>query len=125
MVRRRASMKFACETCSTKYVIPDERVAGKLLRVRCKRCRGVMEVLGPGRQTTKSEKLPGVRSQDVAQDRPLFSTRQGIDPFVAAGGSGSWKAGGVQARTFGTGDGVATERQESVQLVPALPGGQP
>lgn len=101
-------MKFACETCQTKYVIPDERVAGRLLRVRCKRCRGVMEVLGPAtdhnRATTKAEKLSQLRGQDVADDRPMFSMRRGGgDPFdnVNSGPFGSVSNAGGNVSTSG------------------------
>lgn len=37
-------MKFVCDKCSTKYSIPDERVAGKVLKIRCKHCSNLMTV---------------------------------------------------------------------------------
>ncbi len=40
-------MKIRCESCRTRYDIPNERVAGRVLKVRCKRCEHVMEVIGP------------------------------------------------------------------------------
>jgi len=40
-------MKCTCPTCHTKYAIPDARVAGKILKIRCKRCQSVMDVVGP------------------------------------------------------------------------------
>jgi predicted Zn finger-like uncharacterized protein len=40
-------MKCTCPTCHAKYAIPDARVAGKVLKIRCKRCEGIMEVMGP------------------------------------------------------------------------------
>jgi len=39
-------MKHACEHCGQKYAIPDARVAGRHLRVRCQKCSGVMCVDG-------------------------------------------------------------------------------
>ena len=43
-------MKHTCETCRARYEIPDARARGKVLRVRCKACAGVMRVVGlPGR----------------------------------------------------------------------------
>ena len=39
-------MKVVCETCEAKYQIPDERVAGRRLRIRCRKCGGVMEARG-------------------------------------------------------------------------------
>jgi len=31
-------MRFSCDSCGTKYSIADEKVRGKVLRVRCKKC---------------------------------------------------------------------------------------
>lgn len=31
-------MKFSCDTCHARYTIADEKVRGKILRVRCKKC---------------------------------------------------------------------------------------
>lgn len=39
-------MKVVCETCEAKYQIPDERVAGRRLKIRCRKCGGVMEARG-------------------------------------------------------------------------------
>lgn len=40
-------MRFQCDHCQTRYAIPDERVVGRVLKIRCKRCRSVVEVIGP------------------------------------------------------------------------------
>ncbi len=37
-------MKFSCEQCKTKYSIADERVRGKVLKIRCKHCSFIMTV---------------------------------------------------------------------------------
>jgi predicted Zn finger-like uncharacterized protein len=39
-------MKFSCEQCHAKYTIADERVAGKKLKIRCKKCGGIITVKG-------------------------------------------------------------------------------
>lgn len=39
-------MRHTCEHCATAYEIPDEKVAGKFLKVRCKMCHGTMHVVG-------------------------------------------------------------------------------
>ncbi len=39
-------MRFVCETCQTRYIIPDERARGRVLKVRCKKCSNVI-VLRP------------------------------------------------------------------------------
>jgi predicted Zn finger-like uncharacterized protein len=37
-------MKFLCDRCKTRYSIADERVRGKILKVRCKNCSNVITV---------------------------------------------------------------------------------
>jgi predicted Zn finger-like uncharacterized protein len=39
-------MKIVCESCQAKYSIADEKVAGKVFKIRCKRCSEVIIVRG-------------------------------------------------------------------------------
>jgi predicted Zn finger-like uncharacterized protein len=39
-------MRHTCEHCQSAYEIPDEKVAGRFLKVRCKRCQATMHVVG-------------------------------------------------------------------------------
>ena len=39
-------MRHNCEHCQTAYQIPDEKVAGRFLKVRCQKCKGTMHVVG-------------------------------------------------------------------------------
>jgi predicted Zn finger-like uncharacterized protein len=39
-------MRHTCEHCAAPYEIPDDKVAGRFLKVRCKRCQGTMHVVG-------------------------------------------------------------------------------
>jgi predicted Zn finger-like uncharacterized protein len=41
-------MKFVCERCHTKYSIADDKVRGKVLKVRCKTCTNVITVRETG-----------------------------------------------------------------------------
>ena len=40
-------MIFACGKCRTRYKLPDEKVRGRVLRVRCKACGAVVQVKDP------------------------------------------------------------------------------
>jgi predicted Zn finger-like uncharacterized protein len=40
-------MKFVCDKCRTKYTIADEKVHGKVLKIRCKNCGNIIEVREP------------------------------------------------------------------------------
>jgi predicted Zn finger-like uncharacterized protein len=39
-------MKVVCDSCQAKYQVPDERVAGKKLKIRCKRCGATVLIRG-------------------------------------------------------------------------------
>jgi len=39
-------MKIVCESCQAKYSIADEKVAGKVFKIRCKKCSEVIVVHG-------------------------------------------------------------------------------
>ena len=47
-------MKFHCDQCKTKYSISDDRVRGKILKIRCKSCGAVITV----RQPSKAPAIP-------------------------------------------------------------------
>ncbi len=47
-------MRHTCEHCETAYEIPDAKVAGRFVKVRCGQCKGTMHVVGvKARDTTK------------------------------------------------------------------------
>ena len=37
-------MKFVCENCKAKYQIGDDKVAGKVLRMKCRRCGHMIQI---------------------------------------------------------------------------------
>ncbi|MDH5675927.1 MAG: zinc-ribbon domain-containing protein [Myxococcales bacterium] len=39
-------MKVVCESCRAKYLIPDERVAGRKVKIRCRKCQASILVRG-------------------------------------------------------------------------------
>ncbi len=47
-------MKFSCERCQTRYSIGDEKVKGKVLKIRCKTCGNIIVV---------REQLPTVQGE--------------------------------------------------------------
>jgi len=53
-------MKFLCDHCKAKYQIPDEKVAGRTLRMTCRRCKNDIIIRGEG-----------ASSQSIAQGKPL------------------------------------------------------
>jgi predicted Zn finger-like uncharacterized protein len=45
-------MKIVCEACQAKYSIADDKVRGKVFKIRCKKCSHVIVVRGSGEVTT-------------------------------------------------------------------------
>ncbi|HJL26439.1 MAG TPA: zinc-ribbon domain-containing protein, partial [Polyangiaceae bacterium LLY-WYZ-15_(1-7)] len=40
-------MKFLCDNCKAKYQIPDEKIAGRTLRMKCRKCGHSIIIRGP------------------------------------------------------------------------------
>lgn len=45
-------MKFGCENCGAKYSIADQKVAGRVFKLRCKKCGERMEIRGASPDVT-------------------------------------------------------------------------
>ena len=60
-------MKFVCDACNARYHIDDKKVAGKILRIRCKKCSHVITVREPARTARPSPALtaPSPESRGV------------------------------------------------------------
>ncbi|WP_230470520.1 GYF domain-containing protein [Lujinxingia vulgaris] len=56
-------MKFYCDSCQTKYSIADEKVRGKVLKVRCKKCSHIITVREASRPAAAAPPAaPGART---------------------------------------------------------------
>lgn len=82
-------MKTRCDCCKARYEIPDDRVLGKVLRVRCKRCQSVMVVVGPTEAFADGDARPptltgvaalSASSQPAAASGPVTTFRHGQAP---------------------------------------------
>lgn len=82
-------MKFRCEQCNAQYMIADEKVGHKGVRVRCKKCGTIITVrpsgadAGPGPDTETGEP-PAEReqtavNQDPAPEEPAGPDRTTVD----------------------------------------------
>ncbi len=52
-------MKFLCEQCKAKYQISDDKVAGKTVRMKCRKCGHMIEVRAEVTETSVAKGLPG------------------------------------------------------------------
>jgi len=67
-------VKFLCDRCKTRYSIGDERVRGKILKIRCKNCANVITVregmpdvdAGSPRRTRTTTAAPMVQTEAAA-----------------------------------------------------------
>src|SRR5215813_8549905 len=39
-------MKISCQSCQAKYTIADEKVLGKIVKIRCKKCSATIVING-------------------------------------------------------------------------------
>ena len=51
-------MKFLCDKCKAKYQIADEKVAGRTVRMKCRKCGHLIEVRAEVTETSVATKLP-------------------------------------------------------------------
>jgi predicted Zn finger-like uncharacterized protein len=70
-------MKFVCDRCQTKYSIPDERVRGKVLKVKCKTCANVITVREA--RSTAAGGIPVVSAGAAAAARPRTGANLALD----------------------------------------------
>jgi predicted Zn finger-like uncharacterized protein len=106
-------MKIVCDSCGAKYSIADEKVAGKIFKIRCKKCASVLEVRGdqagahPFGEASSPQDPRGEPTWYIVVDgeqkgplRPielsqLFAKGSvGLDAYVWKEGFDDWKAAG-------------------------------
>jgi predicted Zn finger-like uncharacterized protein len=66
-------MKFQCDRCKTRYSIADERVRGKILKIRCKNCEAVVTVReGMAQPGPDSERARRVSAHPASTSKPAL-----------------------------------------------------
>jgi predicted Zn finger-like uncharacterized protein len=53
-------MKIACQSCQAKYTIADEKVLGKVVKIRCKKCSATIVINGNESQGAEAPQDAGV-----------------------------------------------------------------
>jgi len=61
-------MQFFCDQCKTKYSIADDKVAGKILKLRCKRCDNTIVLKDPRASHAAESSVPASRGQQLLKD---------------------------------------------------------
>src|SRR5688572_23941541 len=62
-------MKITCESCQAKYTIADEKVVGKTVKIKCKKCNHAMVVHGANEAASAPSQDATVGQQgDLSED---------------------------------------------------------
>ncbi len=61
-------MKIVCEACQAKYSISDDKVRGKVFKIRCKKCSQVIVVKGTGDGADAAGEFSGASVSGSAMD---------------------------------------------------------
>lgn len=80
-------MKIVCDACGAKYSIADEKVAGKVFKIRCKKCSNIIVVRG-----ATDEAAPVEEEQPAAKETKVFDYAGYDNPqdAMAAAEEGEW-----------------------------------
>lgn len=96
-------MNVTCDQCHKRYVIADDKVRGKSLKIRCRHCGSVMSVEGPGaRPPVKAEPRPEEPrpSSPSATIWYAMVKKQQVGPLDAKALEAKVAAGEISKRTF-------------------------
>ncbi len=97
-------MKIACQSCQAKYTIADEKVVGKIVKIRCKKCGATIVINGNDPEATNplpageggSEWTVNVAEGDqrtMTSDDIVEAYQQGVitdDTYCWKDGMGDW-----------------------------------
>jgi predicted Zn finger-like uncharacterized protein len=90
-------MKFQCDRCKTRYSIGEEKVRGKVLKIRCKNCSAVITVRegnastsGPegGKDSGSQAALGGAKDKGSTVGKAPTAANPNVPANGAAGGRG-------------------------------------
>lgn len=108
-------MKIICESCRTKYSISDDKVRGKVFKIRCKKCNNVIVVkgsegAGDGMMDPGMESLGGEHAgkptmiSDPSLEAAMLEGEghPGSNTMISGGGGAEWHLaiGGEQVGPF-------------------------
>lgn len=80
-------MKIVCDACGAKYSIADEKVAGKVFKIRCKKCSNIIVVRGNANEEAAAAEPP---AQEPNKDTKVFDYQGYDSPQDAMADEGEW-----------------------------------
>ncbi|WP_394848379.1 zinc-ribbon domain-containing protein [Pendulispora brunnea] len=127
-------MKFLCEQCKAKYQISDDKVAGKTVRMKCRKCGHMIEVRAEVTETSVSRGMPKeLQARAAAEGSATGSGAHAASTATAAGTSGapvrtpppSPSRPANSPRPPATGEGHATNSKGASPLATSLSARKP
>jgi predicted Zn finger-like uncharacterized protein len=80
-------VKFLCDRCKTRYSIGDDRVRGKILKIRCKNCANVITVREGMTDADAADAAPARRSKPTTMSPPIVTASPANSPGAAPAGA--------------------------------------
>jgi predicted Zn finger-like uncharacterized protein len=77
-------LKFLCDNCKAKYQIADEKVAGKTVRMKCRKCGHQIEVRAAVTETSVSTSPPGALSAGGSEAPRAMGAKSGLATSLSA-----------------------------------------
>src|SRR5580765_7221337 len=115
-------MKIVCDACQAKYSISDDKVQGKVFKIRCKKCSNIIVVRG-GAGGAAAEPAPAPQEKDTrvydygyegggapAGDDAVWHlviNQDQVGPMTAADVQQKFSGGEVDGETFAWKEGMA------------------
>jgi predicted Zn finger-like uncharacterized protein len=125
-------MKIVCDNCATKYSIADEKVRGKVFKIRCKKCSHIIVVKGGEGATVDASAPVGSDSAEThAAEAPadgwhVVINGEQVGPLSPAEIRGKVQAGELDGETYAWREGFGDWQKLAAiddfrDLVPAAP----
>ena len=112
-------MKIVCDKCQTKYSIADEKVSGKVFKIRCKKCSHIIVVKGteavavaPVAHDARDDQATLAGGSDATGGSGekvwyLVVAGEQVGPFSTAEVRARFTAGEIDGETYGWREGFA------------------
>ncbi len=93
-------MRIVCDSCSTKYSIADEKVRGKVFKIRCKKCEHIIVVRGDNQPANVVKPVSAALPATETAVWHLVIDREQVGPLEAAAVREKFQAGQIDAETY-------------------------
>ncbi len=96
-------MKIICDNCRTKYSIADEKVKGKVFKIRCKKCQNIIVVHGNKAESEGQQPDAPAAEQDEGKETPVWHLvigRDQVGPMTVEEVRDRFAKGEIDAETY-------------------------